>query len=45
MAITSLVRFPGESAEYRDARDKLLAAEIELRARKTTYSSRTQPLR
>ena len=25
------VRFPGESAEYREARDRLLAAEIELR--------------
>ena len=25
------VRYPGESAEYREARDRLLAAEIELR--------------
>ena len=33
MAPTSSVRFPGESAAYRTARDKLLAAEIELRAR------------
>lgn len=32
-APTSSVRFPGESAAYRNARDKLLAAEIELRAR------------
>jgi predicted dithiol-disulfide oxidoreductase (DUF899 family) len=30
---TSTVRFPGESAAYRSARDKLLAAEIELRTR------------
>ena len=33
MAPTSSIRFPEESAAYRDARDKLLAAEIELRAR------------
>jgi predicted dithiol-disulfide oxidoreductase (DUF899 family) len=33
MATTSSVRFPGESTAYRDARDKLLAAEIDLRAR------------
>jgi predicted dithiol-disulfide oxidoreductase (DUF899 family) len=33
MATTSSVRFPGESTAYRDARDRLLAAEIELRAR------------
>jgi predicted dithiol-disulfide oxidoreductase (DUF899 family) len=33
MAPTSSVRFPEESAAYRTARDKLLAAEIELRAR------------
>jgi predicted dithiol-disulfide oxidoreductase (DUF899 family) len=33
MATTSSVRFPGESTAYRNARDRLLAAEIELRAR------------
>ncbi len=30
-AITSTVRFPGESTAYRTARDELLAAEVELR--------------
>ena len=31
MSVDPATRFPGESAEYRLARDRLLAAEIELR--------------
>jgi predicted dithiol-disulfide oxidoreductase (DUF899 family) len=40
------VRFPGESAEYREARNKLLVAEVELRVRieATAALRRTLPL-
>jgi len=38
------VRFPGESEEYREARDALLAAEIELRRRVTAVAAQRAEL-
>ena len=34
------IRFPGESEEYRRARDELLQAEIDLRTTPTTATTR-----
>jgi len=49
MSVDPAIQFPGESREYRLARNQLLEAEIELRRpavpSRTTTSSRRRPVR
>ncbi len=43
-AMTSSVRFPGESSDYRKARDELLAAEVELRRNTEAVAAKRRSL-